>query len=63
MRDFGPETKNAIEYADEEDSDQVYAGRTANTQEYSVGDLNNPRVREFEGCARDSTECIIKDQN
>lgn len=52
VRDFGPETKNAIEYADEEkpETDQ------------QVGDLNHPRVREFATCDPKAIECIVKDK-
>ena len=57
IRDFGPETKNAIEYADEEDD-----AKDRKSTEQNVGDLNNPRVREFTACSPKASECIVKDK-
>jgi len=54
VRDFGPETKVSIEYADE--------GEDEPRQEEYVGDLKNPRVREFEGCPAKATECVVKNK-
>ena len=54
VRDFGEETKNAIEYADEVS--------TKEKKEQNVGDLLNPRVREFVNCPAKATECIIKEK-
>lgn len=56
VRDFGPETKNAIEYADEEAQDDKQQ------TEQQVGDLNHPRVREFSTCSPTATECIVKEK-
>lgn len=57
IRDFGPETKNAIEYADEESVEPKN-----DQKQQDVGDLNNRRVREFAGCGAKATECIVKDK-
>ena len=57
IKDFGPPTASSIEYAEENFDDK----REHAKQRMDTGDLQNPRVREYEQCDPKSIECIVKD--
>ncbi len=56
VRNTGPPTAPAIVYADDDNQIDTNFDNSNN-----VGDLNNPRLKQYEGCDQNSFECKIKD--
>jgi len=53
VRNSGPPTQTGIVYADDDESNEK--------AHQDVGDLNDPRLKEYAGCDPKSIECKIKD--
>jgi len=63
VKDFGSQTAPTIEYADDNvrESDDMQDNQVNPNADNNVGDLNNPRLKQYQGCDPKSFECKIKD--
>lgn len=57
VRDSGPATAPTIEYVDENEplSENVESNKNSD----QIGDLGNPRIKEYPGCNPKATECVL----
>lgn len=60
VKDYGAPSVPVIEYADEGEGDEN-DDKTQGTRRDDVGDLNNPRLKQYENCDPSASECKISD--
>lgn len=59
IREEGPPTQSAIEYADDDEGDAIGTGPVEHKPRPDNGDLSNPRLREYPDCEPLASECTV----